>query len=203
MGNSLKFEFDFDEVFEGIKLGVIKQLEKAEFDGIIASATNQAKEDLKKKIALSYRDEYELKDEIKAEIKDKVFKSLIAEVSGKYLNQFESYIDCQLERNPERLSQIMVDIEKKLTSKLYDDLYSNIQGKLNSELRNVISKLVNSIGGNNLKVEGTDNIITKEEYEQLLDRDRMLSALEAGGVDNWSWYGESLKEYYDNDEDEE
>jgi ABC-type antimicrobial peptide transport system permease subunit len=202
MGNSLKFEFDFDEVFEGIKLGVIKQLEEAEFDNIVANATSQAKEDLKKKIALTYRDEYELKDEIKKEIKDKVFKSLISEVNEKYLNQFESYIDSQLEKNPERLSQITVNIEKKLSNKLYDDLYSNIQCKLNAELKDVVSKLVNSIGGKNLKIKGTDNIITKEEYESLVKRDRMLSALEAGGVDNWSWYGESLREYFD-DEDED
>lgn len=42
----------------------------------------------------------------------------------------------------------------------------------------------------------SNKTISKEEYEDLLDRDRKLSALEAGGVDNWKWYGESLAQYY-------
>jgi hypothetical protein len=201
MGNLLKFEFDFDEVFEGIKLGVIKQLEEVEFENIVSNATSQAKEDLKKKIALTYKDEYELKNEIKQEIKDRAYKSLIAEVREGYLGEFNNYIESQLSKNPERLQEMKSEIRDKVVDKLYSDLYSNIQNKLNSELKDVVSKLVNSIGGKNLKIKGTDNIITKEEYESLVKRDRMLSALEAGGVDNWSWYGESLREYF-KDEDE-
>lgn len=38
--------------------------------------------------------------------------------------------------------------------------------------------------------------ITKAEYNNLLDRDRKLTALENGGVDNWAWYSESLQDYY-------
>ena len=34
--------------------------------------------------------------------------------------------------------------------------------------------------------------ITKREYLNLLKRDAKLGFLEAGGVDNWEWYGESL-----------
>jgi len=45
--------------------------------------------------------------------------------------------------------------------------------------------------------------ITVEKYKSLLDDSRKLAALEAGGVDNWEWYGESLKEYYaENEKDE-
>jgi hypothetical protein len=33
--------------------------------------------------------------------------------------------------------------------------------------------------------------LTKEQERKLAK----LAALEAGGVDNWEWYGESLKEY--------
>lgn len=39
---------------------------------------------------------------------------------------------------------------------------------------------------------------TKISAERLKKLERMeakLNALEAGGVDNWEWYGESLKEY--------
>lgn len=36
--------------------------------------------------------------------------------------------------------------------------------------------------------------ITNKEYQELLKRNKILSALEAGGVDNWEWYDESLKD---------
>lgn len=42
--------------------------------------------------------------------------------------------------------------------------------------------------------------ITKEQYEELLERSEILSALEAGGVDNWEWYGQSLKDYFGEEE---
>lgn len=35
--------------------------------------------------------------------------------------------------------------------------------------------------------------ICMQEYQNLVDRDKKLTALEAGGVDNWEWYEESLK----------
>jgi hypothetical protein len=38
--------------------------------------------------------------------------------------------------------------------------------------------------------------ISKTEYDRLNDRDLKLSYLEAGGVDNWEWYSESLREYW-------
>jgi len=43
--------------------------------------------------------------------------------------------------------------------------------------------------------------IEYSEYEKLLKRDEKLTALENGGVDNWEWYGESLKNYFENDND--
>lgn len=47
--------------------------------------------------------------------------------------------------------------------------------------------------------------ITKEEYDQLVDRDFKLSCLENGGVDNWEWYCDSLQDggYFDEEEDEQ
>lgn len=36
--------------------------------------------------------------------------------------------------------------------------------------------------------------ISEDEYEQLQEAKMMLDALKAGGVDNWEWYDESLKE---------
>lgn len=39
--------------------------------------------------------------------------------------------------------------------------------------------------------------IEEKELVSLIKRDAKLCALENGGVDNWEWYGESLKDYND------
>lgn len=44
--------------------------------------------------------------------------------------------------------------------------------------------------------------ITLKEYKSLLKDSRKLAALEAGGVDNWEWYGESLENFFE-EEDED
>lgn len=52
-----------------------------------------------------------------------------------------------------------------------------------------------------------DNItITKKEYESLKQDEFKLQCLEDGGVDNWTWYSESLqpffRKYYPEDYDD-
>ena len=39
-------------------------------------------------------------------------------------------------------------------------------------------------------------ILSEKEHSNLLVRDRLLLALEHGGVDNWEWYSDSINEYY-------
>lgn len=39
-------------------------------------------------------------------------------------------------------------------------------------------------------------VITKVEYDKLKKSAHALRCLEAGGVDNWEWYSESLQPYY-------
>ena len=46
-------------------------------------------------------------------------------------------------------------------------------------------------------------MITKQRLKELERAEAKLNALEAGGVDNWEWYGESLKEYREENEREE
>ena len=46
-------------------------------------------------------------------------------------------------------------------------------------------------------------MIILDYIEELEDRDKKLSALEQGGVDNWEWYEESLQDYYFEEEEEE
>ena len=200
MGTPLKFEFDFDEVFEGIKQGVIRELSETNFDEAKESAINQIKSEVKEKLALTYSDEYALKDEIKKEIKERVFERLIKEVSDKYLGQFKEYIETQMTKNHDRLEQLKREIKDGLTESLYDDLYSSIRNEVIGLVKETTTQLCNLIGGNSIKIESSNRTISKREYEELMDRNRKLSALEAGGVDNWEWYGESLSQYYNVDE---
>ena len=37
--------------------------------------------------------------------------------------------------------------------------------------------------------------ISKAEYDRLCRAELKLECLEAGGVDNWDWYGEAMQEY--------
>ena len=47
------------------------------------------------------------------------------------------------------------------------------------------------------------NILSDKRLKELERAEAKLSALEAGGVDNWEWYGESLKPYHEENELEE
>ena len=42
--------------------------------------------------------------------------------------------------------------------------------------------------------------ITQKEYDSLIKDSEILQALYAGGVDNWEWYDQSLKDFYGDDE---
>lgn len=103
-------------------------------------------------------------------------------------------------KNPDRLEQLKREIKDGLTENLYDDLYHSIKEEVIGQVRETTTQLCNLIGGNSVKVEGSDKIISKKEYQELMERNRKLSALEAGGVDNWEWYSESLSQYYDEEE---
>jgi hypothetical protein len=42
--------------------------------------------------------------------------------------------------------------------------------------------------------------ISEQRLRQLERAERKLNALESGGVDNWEWYSESLKDYFKEEE---
>jgi len=204
MNNMLKFEFDFNEVFEGIKCGVIKQLSEMNFDNAKSEAINSIKSEVKNKIYLTYKNEDEIRNEIKNEIKEKVFEKFLTEAKSEYKKLYGDYFNGLISKQLDKVEEdVVLDIKKAVCKKLYDDLYSGIQYQLNNEVKKTISQLVNNLGGNNLKVKGTDNIITQEEYKNLLHRDEILTALEQGGVDNWEWYSESIHKYFGEEDDEE
>jgi citrate lyase gamma subunit len=202
MGNNLKFEFDFDEVFEGIKQGVIKELTETNFDAAKNNVICQLKDEIKNKIYLTYGDENELKDEIKNEIKDKVFEKFLEEAKKEYKVLYEDYFNGLISKEMDKTEKtVKQEIKSRTVNKLYDDLYSSIKREMSDKLESVISKFVNNLGVNNLKVTGTDKMITKEEYDSLVHRSETLEALEQGGVDNWEWYSESLQRYFGDDDE--
>ena len=45
--------------------------------------------------------------------------------------------------------------------------------------------------------------LSQKRYDELLDIENKMHYLEAGGIDNWEWYGESLTEYWEIKEKEE
>ena len=42
--------------------------------------------------------------------------------------------------------------------------------------------------------------LSAEIFDNLTERDDILSALEAGGVDSWTWYDESISAYFGNED---
>ena len=44
--------------------------------------------------------------------------------------------------------------------------------------------------------------ISEEYFNELLDSDRKLNALENWGVDNWGGYSEAMAEYYGEEDDD-
>lgn len=44
--------------------------------------------------------------------------------------------------------------------------------------------------------------IEKKRYEELLDIEHRMICLENGGVDNWDWYGECMRQYREEKEKE-
>lgn len=202
MSTALKFEFDFDEVFEGIKLGVIKEMSEMSFNDITEKAVREIKSEMQKKISLTYNDEYELKNEIKKEIKDKVYQKLKGEIKGEYKKQYQDAFAKDITNVLDSAEQEVIDeIKSKVSTRLYNDLYSDISQKVKYRVENSISKMVDSITGNNVKIKNAGTEISKEEYESLVQRDRKLTALENGGVDNWEWYGEALSSLDDEDDE--
>jgi hypothetical protein len=49
----------------------------------------------------------------------------------------------------------------------------------------------------------TNVVIDSATLKYLQERDEILSALEAGGVDNWEGYDEALSVYAENDDDDD
>jgi hypothetical protein len=87
------------------------------------------------------------------------------------------------------------ETEKKILESLYSD-----HEKINDDIskgRQKLSELEDSIAG--IAISQADGMTTTSirDLQELRKREFKLTCLENGGVDNWEWYGESLKDYRD------
>jgi hypothetical protein len=90
-----------------------------------------------------------------------------------------------LEKSVEALKEEINSLE--LSREAADNMLKTSRNGIN-KLQEKHNKIIIEIGCGNQK-------ITMHEYQELLKRDKKLTALERGGVDNWEWYEESLKEF--------
>lgn len=201
MSNNLKFEFDFDEVIEGIKLGVMKELTDVTYDNIEKGIIEQSKRELVNHFKLEWNEQFDIKKEIKNEVKDKVFNSIIDDIKAEQKKQINEIKDKTLICSENSIKDLEDEIIEEAVNRLYGNLVEKTQKQINKKLEQFTSKFINNFGGNNIVVLNGDNqeYITKEEYDELIHRNEILEALEQGGVDNWEWYGESINQYFDNE----
>ena len=54
----------------------------------------------------------------------------------------------------------------------------------------------------NSNISAKNQMMIINYISNLENRDATLCALEAGGVDNWEWYGESIKNFLGEEEEE-
>ncbi len=195
MSDVIKFEFDMEEVFEGIKEGCIRELAHANFEGAARKAIAEIKEEFKAKLRPNFSDECKVSDEIRAEVKREVFERLIQNLSEQCENKFKAYADEQLAKNSGRLEQMRKEIKEEVSGELYRDLINEIRSEVSEKVADAAMKLCDAVNGESVKIDGTDTSINKAEYEELLARDRKLRLLEEAGVDNWTGYEDALEDY--------
>lgn len=97
----------------------------------------------------------------------------------------------QLKDNEDSIRKSDAIVEnRRALAEISDKEYENLKTSVNL-LKEQKTKIT---------VEKSDIELSYKDYKNLLERDELLSALEAGGVDNWEWYGESTKHLYENEE---
>ena len=122
----------------------------------------------------------------------KPIKSLVRKINEKkeYLEKLNNKI-INITSTIEKYSEIKYQDEKHI-----EILENKIKNKID-ELKEYLEKIKKVKSEYELNVPN-DIKLTKIEYENLIQRDRILEKLERGGVRNWEWYYESLKEEQEN-----
>jgi len=184
MSNIMKFEFDFDEVLEGIKQGVIRELSEIDTQAVLSDV----KSELKRDFGMTWEDKHKVKTEINEYIKEGVLQSIKDDIIQQNKKEMKQVIDDIVADRDEYLTIIRAEIISDTTNELVSSLRREIQSKVNQEVQGIVFKMFNNVGLNNIKVADTGITITEEEYKKLQDKEIFLEALEQEGVDNWEGY---------------
>jgi len=194
----MNFEFDWEEVFNGIKLGVQKEITDELVGEIYDNGIRQLKENI-----FGYREERDIVEDIKKTIVDKISDKLYNEVFKDKYEQIKAKVDesvnVAIKKIQNNIGNITSNAENKIINACIDKLFYQYEDRVKKQVQThgveLFEKLLN--GSNDTKT--LSNIssdkyatIDKGEYDMLKSRDRRLTALENGGVDNWEWYGDAL-----------
>lgn len=98
----------------------------------------------------------------------------------------------RLQKNESALLKSVSDLQKSFNTQITtkEKLKQDIE-----QLKEKRDKVSEDIRLNrNVAVKGTPIVIKADEFLELLQDSIKLNALEAGGVDNWEWYEESLED---------
>lgn len=205
MSTTMKFEFDWEEVFNGIKLGVQKEITNELVSDIYNDGIRQVKENI-----FGYRQERDIVEDIKKTIVEKTADRLYNEIFKDKYEQIKTKVDESISmaivKIQDNINNTTAKAENKIINACIDKLFDKYEDRVKKQVQThgvlLFEKLLN--GGNDIKT--LSNIssdkyatIDKSEYAMLKSRDRRLTALENGGVDNWEWYGEALKSLDEDD----
>lgn len=98
----------------------------------------------------------------------------------------------RLKKNESTLLKSVADLQKSFNTQIAakEKLRQDIQ-----QLKEKKDKVNEDIRLNrSVTIKGTPIVIKADDYLDLLQDSIKLNALEAGGVDNWEWYGEALED---------
>lgn len=114
-------------------------------------------------------------------------------------NKFDMFFTGKYDSNILKLVERTINKNKEIANK-YNDMIKTKDEEVKTIETLYFEKL------NNLREHYDDKLAKiSEEYKSSIPEDkyyiekrlRMLDALEAGGVDNWEWYSESLEDWYE------
>ncbi len=194
----LKFEFDFDEVFEGIERGVVDRISDYEFESMLLGCKNELHAEFKAKfekdLNFSYADVNELREKVKSDIVENLSSKIHAEVHDATRKRIEEILlDFNTKYIPDEMVRKIVNEAKlELSDRLYRDISSMAQKCFEKESKKIVSQMTSSL---NLRTKANvEPFVTQEELSRLRARDEKLSALETHGVDNWEGYDISMED---------
>lgn len=202
---TMTFSFDWNEVFKNIERGVVERLTDKAVEEISDSVKSRLLQEGRNILRFDTWDKKKLWDEIKEEVHNALSKEI---------KQFtEELINKRVERTLDNIGFGERYIQAKADSYIKEKVSETIRDSLDSlkyHLRDVykqkmadnaelfIQKLT---GASNAPSSNVSNSVPQSELDRLMERDRMLCALESAGVDNWEGYEYAMDILREQDEE--